>query len=98
MFWHQRATMTTIFFNKCLKQQHQTFVCEVTNGGEGFGDHSLSMGIPFMAQETEGLGVPLALQVSVPLSPGARTRFLGAPLSQYGAAENRSGCSRRLEN
>lgn len=43
-----------------------------------------------MAQDTEGLGVPLALQVSTLLSPGARTRFLGAPLIQYGAAENRT--------
>lgn len=53
------------------------------------GLHSLSMGMPFIAQVMEGLGVPLALQVSTPFSPGARTRFLGAPLIQYGAAENR---------
>lgn len=35
----------------------------------------------------DGLGVPLALQVSALLSPGARTRFLGTPSIQYGAAE-----------
>ena len=60
--------------------------------------HLLSMGMPFMAQVMEGLGVPLALQVSTPFSPGARTRFLGVPLIQYGAAENRREHSRRLEN
>lgn len=49
--------------------------------------HSLSTGTPFTSQVMDGLGVPLALQVSTPLSPGARTRFLGAPSIQYGAAE-----------
>lgn len=44
------------------------------------------MAIPFIAQLMEGLGVPLARQVSTPLSPGARTRFLEGPLIQYGAA------------
>lgn len=52
------------------------------------------MGMPFIAQLTEGLGVPLALQVKTPFSPGARTRFLGGPLIQYGAAENRTGGER----
>lgn len=60
--------------------------------------HSLSMGMPFIAQVMDGFGVPLALQVSTPFSPGARTRFRGAPPIQYGAAENRGGSSRRLEN
>lgn len=48
--------------------------------------HSLSMAMPFMAQAMDGFGVPLARQVSTPLSPGARTRFREGPLSQYGAA------------
>lgn len=60
--------------------------------------HSLSMGMPFIDQVMEGLGVPLALQVSTPFSPGARTRFLGAPLIQYGEAENRTEHRRGLEN
>lgn len=38
-----------------------------------------------MAQVMVGLGVPLALQIKLPLSLGASTRFLGV-LIQYGAA------------
>ena len=37
---------------------------------------------PFIDHLMEGLGVPLALQVRTPFSPGARTRFLGAPVIQ----------------
>lgn len=59
--------------------------------------HSLSTGTPFIAQVTDGLGMPLALQVSTPFSPGARTRLRGGALIQYGAAENRRS-GRRLEN
>lgn len=51
--------------------------------------HLLSILSPFIVQVMEGLGMPFALQVSTPFSPGARTRFLGVPLIQYGAAENR---------
>lgn len=53
-------------------------------------EYSLSMGIPFMAQVMVGLGVPLALQIKLPLSLGASTRFLGA-LIQYGAAGRGTG-------
>lgn len=61
--------------------------------------HSLSTGTPFMCQVMDGLGVPLARQVSTPFSPGARTRFLGVPPIQYGAAEKeREGEGRRINH
>lgn len=43
------------------------------------------MGTPFANQLILGFGLPLALQISVPSSPGDKTKFLGAVI-QYGAA------------
>lgn len=45
----------------------------------------LSIGTPFDNQLILGLGLPLALQIRVPSSPGDSTRFWGAMI-QYGAA------------
>lgn len=44
------------------------------------------MGTPFANQLILGFGLPLALQINVPSSPGDKTKFLGAVI-QYGAAE-----------
>lgn len=60
--------------------------------------HLLSMEMPFIAQVMVGLGVPLAKQDSLPLSPGARTRFLGGTSIQYGAAASSTGYRSRLDN
>lgn len=43
------------------------------------------MGTPFANQLILGFGLPLALQINVPSSPGDKTKFLGAVI-QYGAA------------
>lgn len=43
------------------------------------------MGTPFANQLMLGFGLPLALQINVPSSPGDKTKFLGAVI-QYGAA------------
>lgn len=43
------------------------------------------MGTPFVNQLMLGFGLPLALQINVPSSPGDNTKFLGAVI-QYGAA------------
>jgi len=43
------------------------------------------MGTPFANQFMFGFGLPLALQINVPSSPGDKTKFLGAVI-QYGAA------------
>lgn len=50
--------------------------------------HSLSTGTPLTNQLIFGLGSPLTRQVRIPVSFGARIRFLGA-LTQYGAAVDR---------
>lgn len=47
--------------------------------------HSLSMGTPLTNQLIFGFGLPLTRQVRIPVSLGARIRFLGA-LIQNGAA------------
>lgn len=47
--------------------------------------YSLSRGIPFTNQLIFGFGSPLTRQVRMPVSFGARIRFLGA-LTQKGAA------------
>lgn len=47
--------------------------------------HSLVKGTPLTNQEIVGIGSPLTRQVRIPVSFGARIRFLGA-LIQKGAA------------
>lgn len=56
--------------------------------------YSLSMGTPLTNQLILGLGSPLTRQVRMPVSLGARIRFLGA-LTQKGAAVDDT---RRSEN
>ena len=52
--------------------------------------YSLSMGTPLINHLIFGLGSPLTRQVRMPVSFGARIRFLGA-LTQKGAAGDEQG-------
>lgn len=57
----------------------------------------LSIGTPFNNQLILGLGMPLALQIRVPSSPGDSTRFWGA-IIQYGAALLRKRKKPKIKN